>query len=126
MALMALANAEDDMVLLYTEPSAAITNTFTLVESAARFSSFTVPFTSRVAEGVVVPIPTLPFDPMIMRALLEVLMVRGCPSMVPIKLAAESVPLLPVNDQLAMASAMLANFFHEPLLRIRKLLSAVR
>src|ERR1043166_829816 len=123
---MALANMEEETVLLYTEPSGARTNTSNCVESAARFSSLTVPFTFNLAVGLFVPIPILPLASIRNASLLFVFMINGCPSSVPKKLLAGLVPLLPVNDQLALAAAMSAIFFQYPLLLKRRLLSALR
>src|SRR6476620_11647872 len=123
---MAFSNAEDDIALLWTDPSAAITRTSKSLLLLPRFSNLTEPSTFKVAEGVVVPIPILPVDPMIKRLCPSVFRVNGLPSKVPIKLAAESIPVFPFRDQFDVASERSAIFFQAPLLRNRKLLSEFR
>src|SRR6185436_18991024 len=125
-AWIAFTNAAADIVLLYTEPLAANTNTSSSFVPEARLSNLTDPFTSRFAVGLFVPIPIFPAESIRIASLLLVFITRGLLSIVPKKLVAALVPLLPVNDQFEFAAAISAIFFQAPLLRRRKLLSAFK
>src|SRR5437762_6810289 len=125
MAEIAFTNADDDIALFSTEPSALITNTSISVVFAPRFSNFTVPSTFNFAVGLFVPIPILPLESIRIASLLFVFMIRGLLSTVPKKFAAV-VPLFPFSDQLLVADPISASLTQAPLLLILKLLSAVK
>ena len=74
-----------------------------------KLAAFTLPFTSRRAVGVVVPIPTDPAYSIRIRSALEVRKISGCLSVVPRNPDFDAVPELPVSCQATGLSVPVAS-----------------